>query len=158
LTPKRNAYIVTQLRQSLTRAKLVCIGRALVYELKVAEMTGGDRAPSQVSSSFASESIVGWRHLALLPGAYSYSSSFTQQTPEDIQRQLKEALDLYDKDATLSHAAFSTLDEILPNDRVKAHVGFALVALAVTKVDPEERRTDSGSGAQVSDRCPGFGV
>jgi len=69
-------------------------------------------------------------------------SSLHAQTPEDIQRQLKEALDLYDKGRHLeSLPLFQHLDEILPNDPVvKAHVGFALVALAVTKVDPEERR------------------
>ncbi len=63
------------------------------------------------------------------------------QTSEDIQNQLKDALDLYDRGRYLDALPFfQHLDEIRPNDPViKAHLGFLLVGLAVTKSDPQER-------------------
>ena len=63
------------------------------------------------------------------------------QTSDDIQRQLKEALDLYEKGRHLEALPlFQHLDEIDPNNAaVKAHLGFTLIALAVTKSDPQER-------------------
>jgi len=63
------------------------------------------------------------------------------QTPDDIQKQLKDALDLHARGQDLDALPlFQHLDEIKPNDPVvKAHVGLALIALSVTKTDPQER-------------------
>lgn len=63
------------------------------------------------------------------------------QTSDDIQRQLKEALDIYANGRHLEALPlFQHLDEIYPNDAVvRAHLGFTLIALSVTKTDPQER-------------------
>jgi tetratricopeptide (TPR) repeat protein len=70
-----------------------------------------------------------------------HAADVRAQTSEDIQSQLKNALDLYEKGRYIDALPiFQHLDEIHPNDPViKAHLGFALVALAVAKSDPQER-------------------
>jgi tetratricopeptide (TPR) repeat protein len=86
--------------------------------------------------------IGAWTAVAWLSSVlFAIAPALCAQTPDNIQKQLKEALDLYDKGRYLETLPlFQHLDEIHPNDPiVKAHVGFALIALSVTKSDAQER-------------------
>jgi len=70
-----------------------------------------------------------------------HESSLRAQAYEDVQKQVKEALDLFEKGRHLEALPlFQHLDEIEPDSAVvKAHLGFCLIALSVTKSDPQER-------------------
>jgi tetratricopeptide (TPR) repeat protein len=63
------------------------------------------------------------------------------QTPEDYERQLNEALALFDKNRFIEALPLlQHLDEIKPNDPiVKEHLAFVLVAYAASKSDPQEK-------------------
>jgi len=96
-------------------------------------------------SLFAS-TLSAWGHLALCSFLFCCMPMFMPaiaraQSADDVQRQLKDALGLYEQGRYIEALPlFQHLDEIHPNDAVvKAHLGFTLVALAVTKSDPEER-------------------
>jgi tetratricopeptide (TPR) repeat protein len=71
----------------------------------------------------------------------SISPAIRAQSREEYERQLKEALALFDQNRFMEALPlFQHLDEIKPgNPIVKERLAFALVAFAVTKTNPEEK-------------------